>query len=289
MCRTYRMTWSELDFSHLRYQANAFCLILKLEAWRGEGWMPLPICLLTHLSQKKKTMAKSLRNVCWGTVEWTSLRICLKTWVFWSSAIPLLSFSICRRPRSKCYVYLWALCLFSTAWNLLLCDEWKHLDWCAVRVPEAAPPPVFATVSWQQYGWTGQYYQWPVQQQRLQLWKSPSPRTETFQRWYVVMNHFPTNNSFFYADWIITHFDFILLYLFQMDTSILRLSSTDSCVQSPRKSDSCTPFSSITTDFWSRSLSLERYFKKQSKKHTSFCVNSDQTICKSNPIAIVFP
>lgn len=45
----------------------------------------------------------------------------------------------------------------------------------------------------------------------------------------------------------------------QMVTSILRWSSTDNCVPSPRGNDRCTAFSSITTGCWSRSSSPERY------------------------------
>lgn len=45
-----------------------------------------------------------------------------------------------------------------------------------------------------------------------------------------------------------------------MATLILRWSSTDNCVPSPKENDSCTAFSSITTGCWSRSSSPERYF-----------------------------
>lgn len=62
------------------------------------------------------------------------------------------------------------------------------------------------------------------------------------------------------------HFLIITLIISnQMVTSILRWSNTDNCVPSPRGSDSCTPFSSITTDCWNRSLSQERYFCKKLK------------------------
>lgn len=51
----------------------------------------------------------------------------------------------------------------------------------------------------------------------------------------------------------------------QTVTSILRWWSTDDCVPSPSESGSCAPFSSITTDCWSRSSSPERYVCKSFK------------------------
>lgn len=67
----------------------------------------------------------------------------------------------------------------------------------------------------------------------------------------------------------------------QMVTSILRWLSTDSCVPSPRGSDSCTPFSSITTDCWNRFLSPERYFCKRFKykAHNLFLVGLKVSSC----------
>lgn len=57
----------------------------------------------------------------------------------------------------------------------------------------------------------------------------------------------------------------MIFILMQMVTSILKWSSTDNCVPSPRESNSCTPCSSITTGCWSRSSSPERYFCKTFK------------------------
>lgn len=54
----------------------------RLKGWRREEkWMPLPTCSQTLLIQKKKTLDESQRNACWGTVEWTSRRTYLRTWV----------------------------------------------------------------------------------------------------------------------------------------------------------------------------------------------------------------
>ena len=77
----------------------------------------------------------------------------------------------------------------------------------------------------------------------------------------------PTNKQQYHAEYICDalFLNMILMILSQMVTSILKWSSTDNCVPSPRRSDSYTPFSSITTNCWSTSSSPERYFYKSLK------------------------